>query len=155
MHARAAIAALVVTTGAAIVVMPAQASGSCTTGATKALIRTFVDGYARGHVAAIDRFFAPAPRFLWFSTIAPGRRLGEASTKRSTLASYFRTRVKRHERLRIITLRAGYDPQREIVNFSGKLVRKADDARPSPRPKDFKGAADCVDGTPKIIVWSM
>ena len=135
-------------------VAPAYASGSCDGAATKALIRSFVTGYARGDVAAIERLFAPAPRFLWYSAIAPGRRLGAASKRRSTLASYFRARVRRHERLRITTVRAGYDAQREIVNFSGKLVRTADEARSSP-PKDFKGAADCVDGTPTFIVWSM
>ena len=41
--------------------------------------------------------------------------------------------------------------QAKIVNFSGKVVRSADDIRPRP-PQDFKGAADCVSGRPTLIV---
>ena len=52
-------------------------------------------------------------------------------------------------------LRARYDPGREIVNISGKLVRSADDIRRRRPPQDFKGAADCVSGRPMLIVWSM
>jgi hypothetical protein len=63
--------------------------------------------------------------------------------------------VKVHERLRITALAVGYDPQRQIVNFAGKLVRRADDIRPRRPPQDFKGAADCVSGRPMLIVWSM
>jgi hypothetical protein len=63
-------------------------------------------------------------------------------------------RVRVHEPLRFTALRAGYDPGKEIVNFSGKLVRRADDIRRRP-PQDFKGAADCVSGRPTLIVWSM
>jgi len=48
---------------------------------------------------------------------------------------------------------AGYDPTRRIVNFRGILVRSANDL--SPRRLDFKGAADCVSGSSKLIVWSM
>jgi hypothetical protein len=60
-----------------------------------------------------------------------------------------------HERLRVTRLGAGYDPQRRIVNFAGKLVRSADNIRPRRPPQDFKGAADCVSGQPTLIVWSM
>jgi hypothetical protein len=59
-----------------------------------------------------------------------------------------------HERIRIVELHARYDPRRDIVNFYGKLVRRADDIHQVP-PKDFKGAADCVSGGPTLIVWSM
>ena len=72
---------------------------------------------------------------------------------RSTLLAYFRNRARRHERIRIVKLGAGYDPARDIVNFGGKLTRRADDGRTS--VKDFKGAADCSTGSPRLIVWSM
>ena len=138
-------------------VVPAAAvhaeGGSCTADATKAVIGAFARDYSGGRVAAADRLFAPAPRFLWFSTGGPGRRLGARSMNRATLAAYFRSRVRAHERLRIAELRAGYDSARNIVNFSGKLVRSADDLRPTLH--DFKGAADCVSGRPFLIVWSM
>ena len=128
--------------------------GACSASATRTLVRSFVSNYSRGRVATIDRFFAPATRFLWFSSGSPGARLGPPSHVRATLAAYFRARVRVHERLRLTALRAGYDPAREIVNFGGKLVRSADDIR-SRRPHDFKGAADCRAGVPRFIVWSM
>jgi len=131
-----------------------SARGVCTADATKALVRAFVRGYGRGQVKAIGRMWAPAPRFQWFSTGPPGRRLGERAKDRSTLVKYFQTRVRARERIRLTLLSSGYDPARGIVNFGGKLVRTARDIRPRGQ-QDFKGAADCVSGRPLLIVWSM
>jgi hypothetical protein len=129
-------------------------TSGCTADATRAVVRAFVQGYNTGDVARVDRLWAPEPRFMWFSTRGPGARLGPRAYNRATLAAYFRTRVKVHEKIRLVNLRAGYDPNRNIVNFSGKLVRSADDLRPTP-VHDFKGAADCASGRPSLIVWSM
>jgi hypothetical protein len=126
----------------------------CGGASTKTLIHEFIRDYAAGRVAIIDRLWAPAPRFQWFSTGPPGARLGEKAYRRATLAAYFRSRVRVHERIRLTQLGAGYDATRDIVNFGGKLVRSADDVR-SRAPQDFKGAADCVSGRPVFIVWSM
>ena len=62
--------------------------------------------------------------------------------------------MRRHERIVLTQLRAGYDPNRNLVNFSGKLVRRADDGGTA-GPKDFKGAAACRSTGPTLIVWSM
>jgi hypothetical protein len=132
---------------------PAREVG-CGGATTKALIHEFIRDYADGRVAIIDRLWAPAPRFQWFSTSPPGARLGAKAYNRATLARYFRSRVRVHERIRLTRLGAGYDPKRDIVNFGGKLVRSADDVH-SQAPHDFKGAADCVSGRPFFIVWSM
>ena len=129
--------------------------GGCTADATKALVRSFARSYSAGRVAAIDRMFAPEPRFQWFSSGPPGARFLAPAYDRSTLRRYFRARVHKHERIRITELRAGYDPRRRVVDFSGKLVRSADDLRPRRSPQAFKGAADCVSGRPTLIVWSM
>jgi hypothetical protein len=126
----------------------------CNADTTKALVRTFVRAYNHGRVAAMDRLWAREPFFQWFSTGPPGARLGSRAYNRATLAGYFRARVRAHERIRLTDLRGGYDPKRNIVNFSGKLVRSADDLRPRP-PHDFKGAAGCESGRPALIVWSM
>ena len=133
----------------------ARASGGCTADTARVLVHSFARDYSAGRVAVINRMWAPELRFRWFSTGKPGARLGAPAYVRSTLARYFRSRVRAHERLRLTELRAGYDPQRRIVNFSGKLVRSADDIRPRRPPHDFKGAADCVAGRPMLIVWSM
>ena len=145
-----------------LVMWPGTAQGSgdriaktaCTADTTKALIRGFVRNYSAGRVAVINRMWAPEPQFRWFSAGKPGARLGPPAYVRSTLARYFRSRIRLHERLRLTELRARYDPWTKIVNFSGKVVRSADDIRPRP-PQDFKGAADCVSGRPTLIVWSM
>jgi hypothetical protein len=131
-----------------------SARGACTAGATKALVRAFVRGYDRGQIGAVIRMWAPAPRFQWFSTGPPGARLGERARDRRTLVTYFQTRVRAGERIRLTLLGAGYDPVRDVVNFGGRLVRTAEDIR-FRGPQDFKGAADCVSGRPLLIVWSM
>jgi hypothetical protein len=131
-----------------------RASG-CTGDATRVLVHSFARSYSAGRVAVINRMWAPEPRFQWFSSGAPGARFGPPAYVRSTLARYFRSRVRVHERIRVTELRARLDPRRKIVNFFGKLVRRADDIRPPRPPKDFKGAADCVSGRPMLIVWSM
>jgi len=131
---------------------PAAAAGSgradaCTAAATKALVRRFVANYDEGHVQAIDRMWAPEPYFQWFSTRAPGARLGAPAYDRATLSAYFRARAHAHEHLKLTQLGAGYDPTRDIVNFAGYLLRSADDIH-SATPHPFKGAADCRSGSP-------
>jgi len=137
-------------------VLPAGAradavAGSCTAVATTALVRQFVARYNSADATAADRLFAPAPRFQWFSS---AQRAGDAKD-RATLRAYFRSRALVHERLRIVTLGAGYEARRHLVQFGGKLIRTADDRRTRIRPQDFKGSADCVSGRPRFIVWSM
>lgn len=131
-----------------------QHASGCTAAATTRLVYAFVASFNRGRVEAADRVWAPAPRFQWYSTTQPGKRLGSRSKDRSTLASYFRSRVRMHEKIRLTEFGAGYDPKRNIVNFGGKLIRSADDASRAPKPPDFKGAADCRSGHPSLIVWS-
>jgi hypothetical protein len=129
-------------------------NAGCTGDTTKSLVRAFVRNYTGGRMSVIVRLWAPEPRFRWFSSGPPGARLGPRAYDRATLAAYFRMRVRKHERLRLTYLRARYSPRRTVVDFSGKLVRSADDLRARP-PQDFKGAADCVSGRPSLIVWSM
>jgi hypothetical protein len=131
----------------------AAADTGCGAAVGKALVRSFVRDYAAREIATVERMWAPEPRFRWFSAGPPQARLGGAAYDRSTLRRYFRTRVRRHERIRIVALEARYDPRREIVNFAGRLLRRADDIR-TPRVHDFKGAASCAAG-PELIVWSM
>lgn len=131
----------------------ARPSG-CSVSAGETLVRTFVRRYNRGDVAGAARLWAPEPYFQWFSADPPAARLGASSYNRATLTSYFRSRAQAGEQLRITELRAGFDPQRNIINFSGKLIRSAAGSVPSPR-HDFKGAARCTGTSPVLIVWSM
>jgi len=126
---------------------------TCTAVTTKVLVTKFVRNYDSGHVAVIDQLWAREPDFQWFSTRAPGARLGPAAYNRSTLVAYFRARVRAHEHLRVIKLGAGFEATRNIVNFAGKLVRSADNL-PAGAPQDFKGAVRCGHRR-LLIVWSM
>jgi len=127
------------------------ASAACTASRTKTLIRTFVAEYNRGRADAADRLWAKEPYFQWFSAAG---RYGPKAYDRASLAPYFRGRVLLHERIVLTKLGAGYDPKRNIVNFSGMLVRSADDLEAG-APRPFKGAADCTAAGPILIVWSM
>jgi hypothetical protein len=148
------------TATATATVPSAMASGlrgrevGCTADAAEALVRHFVGSFNRGHVAAANRLWALEPYFQWYSTSGAGRRLGTRAYDRSTLASYFAGRARAHEKIRLTELVAGVDPKRNIVNFSGKLVRIADDVRPTD-PHPFKGAATCRPSGRSLIVWSM
>lgn len=151
------VAAAVVTSGASQAATHDRAqryASGCTAAATTQLVNAFVASFNRGRMKAADRVWAPAPRFQWYSTTRPGKRLGDASKDRSTLVSYFRSRARMHEKIRLTAFGAGYDPRRNIVNFGGKLIRSADDASRAPKQRDFKGAADCRAGHPSLIVWS-
>jgi hypothetical protein len=129
-------------------------TAACTATATRATVHRFVADIDRGEASAAAQLFAPEPLFQWYSTRAPGRRLGAQAYDRGTLASYFKTRVRAHEHLRLTKLDARYDAGRHIVNFSGTLVRTADGLR-STSPHWFKGAAACMQFGPSLIVWSM
>jgi hypothetical protein len=61
--------------------LPGRAD-SCTASTTKTLVHTFVAAYDKGRVAAINSMWAPEPYFQWFSTRAPGRRLGAQAYNR-------------------------------------------------------------------------
>jgi hypothetical protein len=145
------VAAAAVTSGASRL---AAHERGCTADSTTRLVYGFVASFNRGKVEAAVGVWAPAPRFQWYSTSRPGKRLGSSSMDRSTLASYFRSRARMHEKIQLIQFGAGYDPKRDIVDFGGKLIRRADDASRTPRQRDFKGAADCRSGHPSLIVWS-
>ena len=103
---------------------------NCTAEAARALVRRFVGDYNTGRLAKIDRLWAPAGRFQWYSSSPPGARLGPRAYDRTTLINYFRGRMHEHERNLITKLGAGYDPNRDIVNFGGKVMRRADGMEP-------------------------
>jgi hypothetical protein len=128
-------------------------SGGCTADATKRVINSFVADYNAGRVLYADRLWAPEPRFQWLSTSGPGAATRRDPYNRATLRSFLRARARVHDRIEIETLGAGYNPRQHTVDFGGKLIRSADDLRRGRH--DFKGAADCVSGRPKLIVWSM
>ena len=123
----------------------------CTASETRQLVRTSVSAFNRGDSAQLNRLFAPASRFKWYSTGGPGRRLGSAAHKRGTLIHYFAARHAERERLTLIGWRGGGNAN-GYFHFQFLLIREARDLRPM--PYQGKGAAICSSAN-TIAVWSM
>ena len=140
----------------ALAIMPAApADTRCTEPETRAAVTRFVAELNRGDLRALDRRFAPAQRFEWYSTNAPGQRFNAAAKDRTTLIPYFKARHARHERLTLRRFKFnGATDQRKDGNFEYTLTRRADDLRPT--RYDGKGAVWCRRGPrDQIFVWSM
>jgi len=71
---------------------------ACGREATRAAVRTFFTAFNAGDFARLDALFAPEPAFQWYSTPAPGERLGPPARRRETLIPYLRRRHARGDR---------------------------------------------------------
>jgi hypothetical protein len=132
---------------------PAEAR--CNARAVGTSLAGFVAAYNRGDLRRLDALFSRT-RFVWYSTGAPGRRLGAAAVRRATLMEYFRARHAKDDRLALRAYRFhGYDAPRQLGHFSLSARRRAADFRGG-RWFDVpgKGALDCSRATVSIAVLS-
>lgn len=107
------------------------------------LVSEFIDGYNAGQLGLADRFFAPAPRFEWYSE-RPLRQ-SPSAFDRSTLETYLRQRHADGDRLTLVGLQVHFVGGGE-GNFSFVLDRSGTQLQ-------SKGVLDCVSG--KFFVWSI
>jgi hypothetical protein len=123
----------------------------------RSLVTSFIRAFNGGDSELLDRLYAKAPDFKWYSTGGPGVRLAPAAMDRSSLVRYFARRHARGERLTLRTFRfngnTNTPPLKPYGNFVFTLTRRASDLRPT--PYHGKGAAHCYPGDDVIIVWSM
>jgi hypothetical protein len=139
---------------AATMMLGAPADTRCTERETRTAVTRFVAELNRGDLRALDRRFAPAERFQWYSTNAPGERFNDAAKDRATLIPYFKARHARHERLTLRNLKFNGASAPGYGNFEYTLTRRADDLRPTRYLG--KGALLCRRGSrDQIFVWSM
>jgi hypothetical protein len=137
---------------------PASGDGSaattrnCATGEPRLLVNAFIAAFNSGASARLDRIFAPVSSFKWYSTDAPGLRLGPAAYSRSTLIPYFAERHRARERLTLTSWTGGGNSN-GYAHFQFELVRKARDLAPT--PYQGKGALICSNTRNRIAVWSM
>jgi hypothetical protein len=131
------------------------AAPGCSATGVETTVRAFASTFNSGSGTRAAALFARAPSFKWYASGAPGARLGSKARNRASLAAYLAARVRKHERLGIVSIAAGFDSRAGDFNFGGKLIRRADDINRATRRQDFKGAAVCVAGRPRLIVWSM
>ena len=121
---------------------------------TLAAVKRFVAEFNRGDLQALDRRFAPAERFEWYSTSAPGERFNDAAKDRATLIRYFKARHAKHERLTLRSVKYNGAAEAKYGNFEFTLTRRADDLHAAPYLG--KGAAWCHRrATDELFVWSM
>jgi hypothetical protein len=102
-------------------------------------VRAFVAAYDAGQSGLAERFFAPAPRFRWYSE--PGRREGSAAYDRSTLDAYLARREASGDDLELVRVTPS-----DAGNFAF-TVRRFGETLLS------KGALDCRSGL--FAVWSL
>lgn len=128
---------------------------SCGKAKTLGAFRAFVAAYNRGDSAALDRRFAPEPDFRWYSSGAPGRRVGNAAGRRRTLIRYFAKRHASGDRIRI--RRLDYNGRSSTYgNLGFEILRRSDGFRGGGWIRvPGKGAASCYDGEARFIVMSI
>ena len=124
----------------------------CASGDAQRVVQRYVRAFNAWNVPALDRAFAPAAYFNWFSTGAPGRRLGPAAYDRSTLVPYFRARHRVGERLRLVRFSGGGNAN-GYSHFQFFIERRARALRPT--VYEGKGAAICAASGDSISVWSV
>jgi hypothetical protein len=146
------LAALLAGGVAAIAAPNAASSRDCAPGEAQATLESFVRAFNNGDGPSLDRLIAPERSFVWFSVSGAGRRLGDRSKDRSTLARYFVARHAQRDRLTDITWQGGGNAN-GYAQFGFVLTRLADDELPS--RYEGKGAVICDDGGNTIAVWSM
>lgn len=127
----------------------------CTTKDARAVLTDFVQAFNKGDDQKLDSLFAENPKFNWYSSSPPGRRLGAAAKSRATLIDYFRGRHAREDRLQLVEFQfngnwSGYG------NFDFKMRRSAADYEAGEWFQVFgKGACTCNDTNAQLIVISL
>jgi hypothetical protein len=133
----------------------ATAPQACTAQGTTALVKGFFGALSSGRVLALNEFFAPVPRFRWYSVSAPpGVRLNRSAMDRGTLLGYLARRQGSHERIDVeqVTFN-GYRATDHTGHFAMELRRRADDVSGGWQRLSGKGAVDC--GSGKLMVVSI
>jgi hypothetical protein len=159
-HGRTALAFAVMLAAAAIgaseatpsVRVPATAARDCTSAEARAAFDAVVATFNAGDVQNLDQVIEPAPSFVWFSDSGAGRRLGDDSKDRSTLAQYFKQRRAQRDRLSVVSWRGGGNAN-GYSHFQFFLNRSSRDELPS--RYEGKGAVICTDAGNRVAVWSM
>jgi hypothetical protein len=144
--------ALAVAAGATASPTASPGSRDCAPTEARATFDSFVRAFNAGDRGALGRLISPAGSFMWFSVSGAGRRLGDASKDRATLARYFRDRHAQRDQFRDLVWRGG-ENSHGYANFQFFLTRMAEDELPS--RYEGKGAIICGDQGGSVAVWSM
>src|SRR5260370_1727597 len=106
---------------------------SCSDSASRQLVESFITGFNKGDTAELDRLFSPDV-FEWYSTDAPGARVGQEAYDRAGLMAYFAERHREHAQLQLESLQFNGESAGElgaVGNFEFELTRRADGLAPT------------------------
>jgi hypothetical protein len=132
---------------------PPTSTEPCSRADTRSALRSFVGAFNGGSFEKLDALFALEPDFQWYSTPAPGQRLGADAKRRDTLVPYFRRRHAAGDRFRLRTFDwVGKSPH--WSNFGFLALRSKPQADGWIR-SESKGAAICDEGRPSLITLSL
>lgn len=141
------------TSDSSLATTPPGLAQPCSDQAVHELVQRFVATFNAGSRDALDQIWAKVGSgFDWYSTDAPGQRIGPPAHDRSTLGAYFATRHAEHETLRLTQFQYN-GIGGSYANFQYHLLRTANGLPPTRYVG--KGAVYCDDGTPTLGVWSM
>jgi hypothetical protein len=119
------------------------------------LVESFISSFNRGDTAELDRLFS-SDVFEWYSTDAPGARVGREAKDRTGLMAYFAERHRGHEELKLESFHfigESAGGLGALGNFEFELTRMADGLAPT--AYGGKGAITCWSNPHAILVWSM
>ena len=127
------------------VLAPMGGPSACTATKTTALLKGFFAALSAGRIRDLDRFFAPAGRFMWYANgVRPALRLNSTARDRGSLLGYLQRRQARHERIKLDAVDVnGYRASDHTAHFGMRLRRTADDIPDGPQLLGGKGAVDC------------
>jgi hypothetical protein len=144
--------ALALVPAAALGAAPPADAEACVAGESRRVVERFVAAFNARNLLALDRVFAPADSFNWYSTGAPGVRIRAAAYDRSTLIPYFRARHRADEKLRLVRFQANGNGN-GYAHFQFRLERRTRTLAPT--VYQGKGAAICATSGDTISVWSV
>ncbi len=132
-----------------------ESGAACSKQVTRVAVTNFLSAFNRGDLKALDSLFATKPKFQWYSSPSPGRRLGPPSRRRDTLVGYFRSRHLAGERMSLRSFDFN-GPSPRWSNFSYSLNRRSEKFQEGKWFRTLgKGSVECSLGTPQIIVMSI
>jgi hypothetical protein len=128
---------------------------SCTDSTSRQLVESFITTFNQGDTAELDRLFS-ADVFEWYSTDAPGARVGREAYDRAGLMAYFAERHREHEQLKLESFQFNGESAGglgAVGNFEFELTRMANGLAPT--SYGGKGVIVCWTNPHTILRWSM
>lgn len=128
-----------------------QPEARCTRDFVAASVRSFIRAYNRGNLERLERMWAQEPDFEWYF-VDDERESPEAENRR-TLGTYFETRHRLNDHIRLRGLRVAPRSEDGSFGFGFKLFRRTDDPRERAEGL-FHGKGAVTQGC-LLHVWAM